>query len=58
VDSCVGLVSSTERVGRGHEGDFRVQALQRHARQETASALTQSPEGPDASGAKIKQQAA
>jgi hypothetical protein len=36
----------------------RVQALQRHARQEAAGALTQSPDGPNASGATIRHQAA
>jgi hypothetical protein len=36
----------------------RVQALQRYTRQEAASAITQSPEGPDASGAKIRHQIA
>jgi hypothetical protein len=36
----------------------RVQALQRHTRQEAASAFTQNPVGPDASGAKIRRQGA
>jgi hypothetical protein len=36
----------------------RVQAFKRHARQEAASAITQSPEESDASGAKIGRQAA
>jgi hypothetical protein len=36
----------------------RVQAFKRHARQEAASAIAQSPEGQDASEAKIGRQAA
>jgi hypothetical protein len=40
------------------EGDSRVQTLQRHARQEAAGTITQSPEGPVASGATIRHQAA
>ncbi len=52
-DSCAGLVSSTNRLGWATKvAIFRVQALRRHTRQEAASAITQSPEGPHASGAK------
>jgi hypothetical protein len=36
----------------------RVQAFKRHARQEAASAITHSPEASDASGSKIRRQAA
>jgi hypothetical protein len=55
LDSPVGLLSSMNRgLGPLKVMISRVQALKRHARQKTASAITQSPEEQDASGTKIR----
>jgi hypothetical protein len=59
LDSRAGLVSSTHpQAGATKVMISRVQAFKRHARQEAASAIAQSPEGQDASEAKIGCQAA